>query len=466
VPASRRRALTLAVALGIAGALVAGAATAALAAPPLRRCDIGTAHAFQCGHIEVPAVRGEPAAGSQKIRFAVRPRDDRSRPSLGTIVAVDGGPGYASTNFDSARAYSAVFAPFLRRRELVLIDQRGTGGSQAVRCGGLQHGQVPALIAVAQCANQLGARAQGFTSAESAADIEAVREALGLQHVILYGDSYGTLLGQAYAVRYGTNLDGLVLSSAYPADDPFWRTLYPAGFRAMRLVCDRDPACPGNGAQRLRRVIRRLGTGGRQATDVLSFLLDNGGTYAPGSYRRLDRADLAFMRGDRRPLLRLTNPGPPGQGDPTYFSAGMGMAVECNDYPVAWDRSAPFAPRVAQLDEAIAAFPKPHLFAPLSVRQWMIDQASDLTSCLAWPPPTAPLDPPVPAGSAMPAGLPTLVLAGELDDITTVAEARTVAARFPSSQLYVVPNRGHASELYYPFRSPATGRIRRFVRGL
>jgi pimeloyl-ACP methyl ester carboxylesterase len=458
----RASALRVALAISIIG--LAAQASAADASPPLHRCELGPARPYRCGHIEVPAVRGEPGLGTQKIRFALRPRGDRARRSLGTIVAVEGGPGFASTNFDSAKSFGAAFGPLLRRRELVLIDQRGTGASQTVLCGGLQTGRVPELIAVGECANQLGPRAQGFSSAESAADIEAVRQALGLRHVVLYGDSYGTLLGQAYAVRYGANLDGLVLSSAYPADDPFWRTLYPAGVRALRIQCNLATWCDGNGAARFRRVMRRLQASGSGADDLLFFLLENGGTWAPISYRHLNRADIAFLHGHRRPLRRLIARGPPGQGDPGYYSAGMAEAVECNDYPVAWDRSLPYQQRLAQLDDAIARFPHPHAFAPLTVREWMMSPSSDLVSCLAWPPPSAPLDPPVPAGASMPAELPTLVLAGELDDITSVAEARTVAARFPASSLYVVPNRGHVSELYFPFVSPATARMRRFIR--
>ena len=58
------------------------------------------------------------------------------------------------------------------------------------------------------------------------------------------------------------------------------------------------------------------------------------------------------------------------------------------------------------------------------------------------------------------------VLAGEFDSITSVREARRVTSRFPSGRLYVVPSRGHVSELYFPFTSPATPRIRHFVRRL
>ena len=69
----------------------------------------------------------------------------------------------------------------------------------------------------------------------------------------------------------------------------------------------------------------------------------------------------------------------------------------------------------------------------------------------------------MPAGYVAPRTFPTLVLAGQVDDITSVAEAREVTKRFPRSRLYVVPDRGHASSLYYPFDSPGVGVIRRFV---
>ncbi len=69
----------------------------------------------------------------------------------------------------------------------------------------------------------------------------------------------------------------------------------------------------------------------------------------------------------------------------------------------------------------------------------------------------------MPSGWRAPRSFPTLVLAGEVDDITSVAEARQVVRRFPRSHLDVVPDRGHASSLYFPFRSPAVGAIRRFI---
>ena len=409
----------------------------------LSPCDLNAGPRFRCGRIAVPAVRGDPSIGEQSIFFAVLPREKAAKPAVGTIVAVEGGPGYASTNFDSAKSFRAVFGPLLRRRDLVLIDQRGTGHSQAVNCPQLQRGMVPEQIAVASCANQLGARYQGFTSAESAADIEAVRTALGLGPITLYGDSYGTLLAQAYSVRYAGSLRSMVLSSAYPADDPFWRTIYPAAMRALKLSCARSSSCRArpaalcgkkglhcswDGAQHFGRALARIQRTGGPLNGTLEYLLE-AGTWSPNSYLALNRAVTEYLAGDPDRLEHIAREGRPGDGDFHYFSTGMGTAVECNDYPVVWDRTADFAQRTAQLDQAIAAFRR-RLFAPLTVSQWMTLPATGLTGCLAWPPPTALMEPPVPAGASWPAGLPVLVLSGEFDDITTVREARQVAGRY------------------------------------
>jgi pimeloyl-ACP methyl ester carboxylesterase len=118
-------------------AAVSGAAgehAAASASTLTIPCNLGAGPRFRCGRITVPAVRGRPGLGDQSIFFSVRPRDQAKKPAVGTIFAVEGGPGYASTNYDSAKSYRAVFRPLLRRRDLVLIDQRGTGHSQAVDC--------------------------------------------------------------------------------------------------------------------------------------------------------------------------------------------------------------------------------------------------------------------------------------------------------------------------------------------
>lgn len=447
--------------LSSAVAALAIAAPAA-AAPALRRCDLGLQRALRCGRIETPVRRADPGLGVTRVAFALRSRSDRSRPSLGTIVAIDGGPGYASTSAPFARSLVAVMAPLLRRHDLLLFDARGSGRSQVIDCPSLQQGMVPEAIAVGQCANRLGPRYAGYTTGETAADLEAVRRALGLGRITLYGDSYGTLFGQAYAARYPDSLRALVLDSAYPGDDPYYRTLLPAARDGLRIACRNSPACDGDPVTRLGRVVRRFHKVERSTESLLDFLLQ-AGTLAPRSYLSLDDGMRRFLAGDSRRLERLIASGPAGHGPLSEFSYGLEIAVECNDYPLLWDPYAGIDERIRQLTAAVGRLPEEH-FAPFGRSEYLLSSAAHLTNCLTWPaPPPGGLESPVPAGWRAPRSFPTLILAGQVDDVTSVAEARQVRRRFPRSRLYVVPDRGHSSSLYFPFRSPAVTVIRHFV---
>jgi pimeloyl-ACP methyl ester carboxylesterase len=463
--ALRRSILSLlAMAVLFAGAISTEAGTAAIAVerPRLHSCDLGLPRPFRCGHLSAPLRRADPALGTTKVAFAVRTRSDRAHPSLGTIMAMDGGPGYASTAAPFARSLVAALAPQLRRRDLVVFDARGTGRSDVVDCPTLQKGLIQESIAVGECANRLGPSYAGYTSAETAADLEAVRRALGLGRVFFYGDSYGTLFGQAYAVRYPGSLRGLILDSAYPGDDPYYRTLLPAGLDGLRIACRYSQGCAGDPVARLSRVVRRFHAAGRSTEGLIDFLLQ-AGTLAPRSYLSLDDGNRRFLAGQPRRLNRLIAPGPAGHGDLAEFSYGLEIAVECNDYPLLWDPYAGIDERIRQLSTAVTRPPKGY-FAPFGRREYLLSSAAHLTSCLTWPaPPPGGLEPPVPAGWRAPTAFPTLILAGQVDDITSVAEARQVKRRFPRSRLYVVPDRGHVSSLYFPFRSPAVGAIRRFL---
>ncbi len=430
--------------------------------PQLRSCDLGMPRPFQCGHVMVPVRRAEPGLGRTKVAFAVRPRGDRSRPLLGTIMAMDGGPGYASTAAPYARSLVAVLSPLLRRYDLVLYDERGTGRSRVVDCPTLQAGLVQEGIAIGECANQLGPGYAGYTSGEAADDLDVVRRALGLGKVFFYGDSYGTFFGQAYAVRHPGSLRGLILDSAYPGDDPYYRTLLPAGLHGMRIACRDAPGCSGDPVARLTRVVRDFHRAERPTEDLIAFLLE-AGTLAPRSYLSLDEADRRFLSGDPRRLDRLIAPGPAGHGGLGEYSYGLAIAVECNDYRLLWNPRSGVDQRIRELSTAVTKLPR-DFFAPFGRREYLLSRAAHLTNCLTWPaPPPGGTEVAIPNGWRAPRSLPTLILAGQVDDVTSVAEAKQVRRRFPRSRLYVVPDRGHVSSLYFPFRSAAVGVIRRFI---
>ena len=200
---------------------------------------------YRCGSIEVPFEREDPSYGTTEIGFAVLPASGESE---GAIFAIEGGPGYPSTG--TAQAYRKLFGHLLETRDLVLVDQRGQGISEHAKCPDLQRGFGPDALALANCAERLGKRFISYRTAAAADDIDWVRQALGYEEIALYGDSYGTFLGQSYAYRHGDKLEALVLDSAYPTfgESAWYPSLPKTGVRMIQVACDRSPALQGRRA--------------------------------------------------------------------------------------------------------------------------------------------------------------------------------------------------------------------------
>ena len=218
------------------------------------------AHAF-CGHLDRRWEPRNPAAGTIRVGFAFVPARDSGRPALGTFVPHEGGPGYSTTG--SGASYAAMYGPLLRRHNLLLVDQRGTGRSEPVFCPDLQNLRTAYAPAARRCALSLGARQDDYTSARSADDLAALIRRLDLGRVDVYGDSYGTFFAQVFAGRHGDLLRSLVLDSAYPThgESGWYPTQGPAMRTSFAKACRRSPACRGHGAgfgTALRRVLRRV----------------------------------------------------------------------------------------------------------------------------------------------------------------------------------------------------------------
>lgn len=424
---------------------------------PLGPC--GTAvepSGFRCGEIRVPFERSDPSYGTTKIGFAVRERDLAHRPSRGTIFAQEGGPGYSSTG--TANAYTKLFGKLLRRRDLVLVDMRGTGLSRPLDCTDLQQGLGPEFITLSQCARELGRRFVSYRTSAGADDMDAVREALGLQRIILYGDSYGTFFGQSYAYRHGEHLRALVLDSAYPAtgESPWYGSLIRTGNRALEIACRRSPRCSGDAGTRLRRLVVFLRRTGRTVEPLMTAF---GRAGTPEAYVALDRAGVQLRRGNQKPWRRLTRPYKPTSGNVREYSRAEELAVSCNDYPMIWDKAATEPERRRQLERAIRR--RPHNFGPFTPREVALSASFGYLDCLTWPAPTAVYEPPISPGDE-PTRAPVLVVSGEMDNLTTPQEGRWTAELFPRSRHFVARNAGHVDALYH-HDGAAAKRIRRFV---
>jgi pimeloyl-ACP methyl ester carboxylesterase len=441
-----------------------------------------------CGSVTVPLDRSGRVPGTLKIGYERFLHSDTSRPALEPIVAVEGGPGYATTA--SRSYYLGLFRPLMDRHDLLLVDQRGTGTSHPIDCEPLQHIHWPFtgwIAAVGTCGRQLGAASDLYSSRDAADDLADVLDALHIPAIDLYGDSYGTFFSQTFAVLHGDRLRTLVLDAAYPIEDadPWWRDLSRAAAGGYRLACARDAGCAALGGDPLKRlgaldrlVARHPITGMAPDADgtyarvtitpsVLISIYDAGG-YVFDPYRELDAAARAALKPhpDFLPILRLAREEvdfTSGGGNPALYSQGMDYAVSCPDYPQLYDMHAPVAERPAQYATSIRALQRndPHAFAPFTIDQWVTSGDEDYDSCLRWPVPAHPR-PLLPPGHTYP-HVPTLVMVGDLDSVTSAEGARQVASAFPNSTFVEVANMTHVTALNYP-AGCTEGIVLRFVR--
>src|SRR4051794_11331656 len=433
----------------------------------LTRCsDLPGVPSASCGSIEVPLERGNPAAGTTTVAFALVSRRNRAAPAAGTILFNPGGPGDAPI----AHAGDLVkqFAPLLDTRDLLLVDPRGTGRSTPLDCPAFAGRGLAAVfapssdeaISVGACGRELGSRAGRYGSVEVADDFDAVRAALGVDALDLWGNSYGAYLMPVYAARHPEHVRSIVLSSAYPMSfDPFGRDRLVAARRGIRVVCARTGSCRGDKvlrdlaalATRLRRhpVLFSVPVGDqrfrtRLDEDVLAPLTYTAGNeYAFGMLPALAASGQA---GDLAPLRRVVESALLQNAFSALHAPGdsgglaQAFATICHDYPQAFSAADAPAARHAKYDKALAAI-DPSAFFPLSGAAWTTAGFEGGQACIGWPAdPTA--GPPLPPGTPMP-DVPVLVLSGELDANTPSSAGREVARQFERSTFVEIPNAGH-----------------------
>ncbi len=432
----------------------------------LTRCD--QAPGGLCGTVEVPLNRSDPTGPKIPIFFVVFRHTDDSQPPLEPIFVTEGGPGYSVTQNMQAQ-YQFVFAPLMNRRDLVLIDYRGEGLSAAINCPLLQQGIGVIYDATAQCGEQLGRASDLYGSGDVARDVEAVREALGVERFDYYGGSYAGLDIQAYAVRYPGHLRAAVLDSPVTSldHDPWWTSYERVAVRSVTLVCARSANCSRAIAEPSAALVWLIHRLRERPLDGTAFDADGNAVHVHVSEAALARfiqfdaggfvvaselaaAANALRHGDSAPLLRLAaenNTFPfvdfsPGS-EAIQFSAGDNVGRFCTDMTFQWNKSAPLATRLAEFQRAKAAL-APARFSPFSVDAWTAPppQGVEPDACIRWPAPTHDPAPPVPPGSTA-GSVPALILTGDLDDTVTATDSLKARRVFPNSVAVSLRNSGH-----------------------
>ncbi len=172
----------------------------------------------QCTTLTVPEDRSKPEGRKIDLAIAWIPAKTM-KPAPDPVFLLAGGPGQAAR--DTYPAAESVFAEVLRKRPVILVDQRGTGASHPLTCKneapGVEDESASATVEYAkQCIKTLDAAPQFYSTAEAIEDLEAVRKAIDAPQLNLLGVSYGTRVAQQYAKRFGPQTRAIVLDGIVP----------------------------------------------------------------------------------------------------------------------------------------------------------------------------------------------------------------------------------------------------------
>ena len=221
----------------------------------LEPCDLTAAGGrqevdAQCGTLAVPVDPGDPRGETIDLFVAVVDAlAEQGAPD--PLVVIAGGPGQAATTFYAMA--EAAFARVVRKRDIVLVDQRGTGRSAPLTCESgeddlfLEAGDIDRMLELSrECLDGLDHDPRFFTTSTAIRDLERVREALGYAELNLYGISYGTRVAQHYLRRYPESTRRVILDGVLPPAVPLGTDVALASQAALDALfdrCEADAAC-------------------------------------------------------------------------------------------------------------------------------------------------------------------------------------------------------------------------------
>ena len=363
------------------------------------------------------------------------------RPTGPPIVAVEGGPGYPSTG--TRAEYRGIFGPLVRQRGMLLVDNRGTGGSALIDCRSVQgYTGRTSGSAFARRAGRCGEfieRKFGrgasalFATAYAVDDLSAVLRALRLRSIDLYGDSYGTFFVQDFVARHPSVLNKVVLDSSYPRSgtDPWYASSGEAFRHALETVsaglggAARRSCCSACAAPRS-RAGHEMRTGAR-----CRCASTRGGSRTSSRTRRRTRSRCASSTRRSAPPWPATTyrccgsrasrtPGttrPPTRTTSRAARTSRSTASTCRSCSTSTPRR-----RGAARSSQAAVAPE-GAFAPFTGAEWQtisgFSQPYDV--CLDWPKPLK--RPPRLPSVKLPASVPILIAGGDLDSLTPLLDA-------------------------------------------
>jgi len=393
-----------------------------------------------CGIVSVPLDRNDPDGPTLELRVAVAPAVSRD-PAPDPLFLLAGGPGQAATE-----AFLGIL-PSLDRiqdeRDLVMVDQRGTGRLSPLTCPeddldpSLELDDEVLRQAIAECRDQLAADPVLFTTAIATQDLDDVRRALGYEQINLYGGSYGSRAALTYMHTFPERVRTVILDGVVPAAMAVGAEMGRDAQRSLDLLferCQGDPPCAErfpNLARDFDDLLTRLEvepirvelpdptTGGPTQT-LLNRQLAAGTvrfmTYSPQTAALIPLLIAAAVDGDLVPLTAQSLVTTASVSD--SISSAMMFSVLCAE-------DVPFYGDLATEDT------ESFLGADLADRFRMV--------CEEWSAADVPAAVKVPQASA----IPVLLISGEADPVTPPRWGDVAAEPLSRSLHIVAPGMGH-----------------------
>lgn len=401
--------------------------------PRFTACVLGDGVSGWCAHVRVPADPARSGGPKLELRVAVLPA--ASTPAKGALFYLEGGPGVPASR--SAEVVAEELGRVGHDRDLVLVDQRGTGGSSAVACppGRVRADDARAVAAfVRSCFARLPGAVSLLTTANAADDLERVRRALGYGRIDLVGASYGATLAQVYLERHPRSVRSVVLDGASLLGVPVYEHSARNAERALEQVvsrCARAPACRSAYPRTRAQLAALLARGPRRVTiETGTFVLrpaDVAWTVAALS-QTADRATSipyaidAAVHGDYTPLARA-------------FAADVGADLDARARLATFWVILCSEPWAAFDPAATTAAGAGSYLAPFAVARARLFHGACRAVPRVRPDPAA----------LRPVRVPALLLAGGADPDDPPANVAGFRRLLPQGRLVVVPGAGHGT---------------------
>ncbi len=429
------------------------AACTSRTAQPQRRIELsacrikGGAYPAQCGTLRVPEDRARPAGRMIDLKIALVPALARA-PEPDPLFLLAGGPGQAAT--EAFGPLLGAFERVHRTRDLVLVDQRGTGSSHALRCD-LSDPGAPLAERLSgesltegkfrKCLASYDADPRFYTTSIAMQDLDEVRAALGYGQINLWGGSYGTRAALVYLREHEAQVRTATLDGVAPLQLELPVTFALDAQRSMDLLfqsCAEEKACNArfpNLQKRFDELLSKLSKDPAHArvqdplTGALAEVVIGREVFAAGLRGILYQQDFASLvplvvaraaEGDYAPFVAAT--AGLQQGFSHSMSFGLMFSVVCAEDL-----------RDAKEEEVDAAA-KGTFLGPQLARQF-------LRICSFWPRGAVPRQFKEPVASEK----PVLLLSGELDPATPPRWAEIARASLPNSVHLIVPGVGHGA---------------------